>query len=110
MAYGSALYAKLSAAVRMAEAGSASIFGYYVEDPERFGIMEFKKVSDGKDSGLRVVSVEEKLANPKSIYAIVGLYFYPAGMSEMTENVKPSPRGDLLFWGTSGWARIWKQP
>ena len=93
--YGNGLNAKLSAAVRMAEAGSASIFGYYVEDPERFGIMEFKKVSDDKDSGLRVVSVEEKPANPKSNYAIVGLYFYPAGVSEMAENVKPSPRGEL---------------
>ena len=92
--YGNGLNAKLSAAVRMAEAGSATIFGYYVEDPERFGIMEFKKVSDDKDSGLRVVSVEEKPANPKSNYAIVGLYFYPAGVSEMAENVKPSPRGD----------------
>ena len=93
--YGNGLNAKLSAAVRMAEAGSATIFGYYVEDPERFGIMEFKKVSDDKDSGLRVVSVEEKPANPKSNYAIVGLYFYPAGVSEMAENVKPSPRGEL---------------
>jgi glucose-1-phosphate thymidylyltransferase len=79
----------------MAEAGSATIFGYYVEDPERFGIMEFKKVSDDKDSGLRVVSVEEKPANPKSNYAIVGLYFYPVGVSEMAENVKPSPGGEL---------------
>ena len=83
--YGNGLNAKLSAAVRMAEAGSATIFGYYVEDPERFGIMEFKKVSDDKDSGLRVVSVEEKPVNPKSNYAIVGLYFYPAGVSEMAE-------------------------
>ena len=67
----------------------------YVKNPERFGIMEFKKVSDNKDSDLRRGSVEEKLANPKSNYAIVGLYFYPAEVSEMAENVKPSPRGEL---------------
>lgn len=93
--YGNGLNAKLTAAARMAEAGSATIFGYYVEDPERFGIMEFKRVSDDKDSGMQVISVEEKPANPKSNYAIVGLYFYPAGVSKMAENVKPSARGEL---------------
>ena len=93
--YGNGLNAKLSSAVRMAEAGSATIFGYYVEDPERFGIMEFKKISDDKDSGMQVISVEEKPANPKSNYAIVGLYFYPAGVSKMAEKVKPSARGEL---------------
>ena len=93
--YGNGLNAKLSAAEKMADKGQATIFGYYVEDPERFGIMEFKKISDDKDSGLKVLSVEEKPANPKSNYAIVGLYFYPAGVSEMAANVKPSPRGEL---------------
>ncbi|MBP3881978.1 MAG: glucose-1-phosphate thymidylyltransferase RfbA [Lachnospiraceae bacterium] len=93
--YGNGLNAKLSAAVKMADKGQATIFGYYVEDPERFGIMEFKRTSDDKDSGLKVLSVEEKPANPKSNYAIVGLYFYPAGVSEMAANVKPSPRGEL---------------
>lgn len=93
--YGNGLNAKLSAAVRMADSGSATIFGYYVEDPERFGIMEFEKVSSDKDSGLRVVSVEEKPADPKSNYAIVGLYFYPAGVSDMAAQVKPSARGEL---------------
>ena len=93
--YGNGLNAKLSAAVRMADRGQATIFGYYVEDPERFGIMEFEKVSNDKDSGMRVLSVEEKPANPKSNYAIVGLYFYPAGVSEMAAAVKPSPRGEL---------------
>ena len=93
--YGNGLNAKLSAAVRMADRGQATIFGYYVEDPERFGIMEFEKVSNDKDSGMRVLSVEEKPANPKSNYAIVGLYFYPAGVSEMAVAVKPSPRGEL---------------
>ncbi len=93
--YGNGLNAKLSAAVKMADKGQATIFGYYVEDPERFGIMEFERTSDDKDSGLKVLSVEEKPANPKSNYAIVGLYFYPAGVSDMAANVKPSPRGEL---------------
>ena len=93
--YGNGLNAKLLAAVKMAEQGLATIFGYYVEDPERFGIMEFERVSEDRDSGLRVISVEEKPAAPKSNYAIVGLYFYPAGVSEMAEKVKPSERGEL---------------
>ena len=93
--YGNGLGAKLQAAVKMAEKGSATIFGYYVEDPERFGIMEFEKISNDKDNGLRVVSVEEKPAAPKSNYAIVGLYFYPSGVSAKAENVKPSARGEL---------------
>ena len=93
--YGNGLNAKLSAAVKMADKGQATIFGYYVEDPERFGIMEFERVSEDKDSGMRVLSVEEKPANPKSNYAIVGLYFYPAGVSEMAAKVKPSERGEL---------------
>ena len=57
--------------------------------------MEFESVSEDKDSGMRVLSVEEKPANPKSNYAIVGLYFYPAGVSEMAAKVKPSERGEL---------------
>ena len=93
--YGNGLNAKLSGAVKAANRGQATIFGYYVEDPERFGIMEFKKVSDDKDEGLKVLSVREKPDNPKSTYAIVGLYFYPAGVSAMAEKVKPSPRGEL---------------
>ena len=93
--YGNGLNAKLSAAVKMADKGQATIFGYYVEDPERFGIMEFERTSNDKDSGLKVLSVEEKPANPKSNYAIVGLYFYPAGVSDMAAKVKPSSRGEL---------------
>ena len=93
--YGNGLNAKLNSAVRAAENGSATIFGYYVEDPERFGIMEFEKVSDDKDYGTRVISVEEKPKKPKSNYAIVGLYFYPSGVSAMAEKVKPSARGEL---------------
>ncbi len=93
--YGNGLNAKLQAAVKMANQGNATIFGYYVEDPERFGIMEFEKVSDDRDSGLQVISVEEKPDDPKSNYAIVGLYFYPSGVSEKAEQVKPSSRGEL---------------
>ena len=66
----------------------ATVFGYYVNDPERFGIVEFDK--DGN-----VLSVEEKPQNPKSNYAITGLYFYPSKVSLMAENVKPSARGEL---------------
>lgn len=92
--YGNGLGHKLSAARQMAEDGQTCIFGYYVEDPERFGIMEF--VKEGKtDDGVKVLSVEEKPRKPKSNYAIVGLYFYPAGVSEKAEQVKPSARGEL---------------
>ncbi len=92
--YGNGLNHKLMDATRDAESGTATIFGYYVEDPERFGIMEFEK--ERNDSrGVRVISVEEKPKNPKSNYAIVGLYFYPKGVSDMADNVKPSARGEL---------------
>lgn len=92
--YGNGLGHKLSTARKMAEDGYACILGYYVEDPERFGIMEF--VKEGKtDDGVKVLSVEEKPREPKSNYAIVGLYFYPAGVSEKAEQVKPSARGEL---------------
>ena len=70
------------------ENNKASIYGYYVTDPERFGIVEF-------DDNGKVISVEEKPQNPKSNYAITGLYFYPSGVSEKAENVKPSARGEL---------------
>ena len=66
----------------------ASIFGYYVNDPERFGIVEF-------DAEGKVISVEEKPQHPKSNYAITGLYFYPKGVSAMAKDVKPSARGEL---------------
>ncbi len=93
--YGNGLGHKLQAAVKDAEDGYATIFGYYVEDPERFGIMEFQRLSKESDHGVKVLSVEEKPKEPKSNYAIVGLYFYPAGVSEKAEQVKPSARGEL---------------
>ncbi|MBR2539709.1 MAG: glucose-1-phosphate thymidylyltransferase RfbA [Mogibacterium sp.] len=93
--YGNGLNHKLRAARKDAEDGKATIFGYYVEDPERFGIMEFEKISGDKDHGVKVISVEEKPKDPKSNYAIVGLYFYPKGVSDMADKVTPSARGEL---------------
>lgn len=93
--YGNGLGHKLESARRMAENGQACIFGYYVEDPERFGVMEFAKGNKKTGDGVKVISVEEKPKTPKSNYAIVGLYFYPAGVSQKAEQVKPSARGEL---------------
>lgn len=86
--YGGWFRQNLADAVEMAEKGEATIFGYYVKDPERFGIVEF-------DENRKVLSVEEKPANPKSNYCITGLYFYPSGVSKMAEKVIPSARGEL---------------
>ncbi|MBR3015826.1 MAG: glucose-1-phosphate thymidylyltransferase RfbA [Clostridia bacterium] len=87
--YGNGFGRVLRAAAENAEKNArATVFGYYVTDPERFGIVEFDK--DGK-----VISVEEKPKHPKSNYCITGLYFYPAGVSSMARNVQPSPRGEL---------------
>ena len=91
--YGNGLNHKLKDAREDAENGRATIFGYYVEDPKRFGIMEFEKEENGRN--LKVISVEEKPKQPKSNYAIVGLYFYPKGVSDMADNVTPSARGEL---------------
>ena len=87
--YGNGFGKTLRAAVENAEKNArATVFGYYVNDPERFGIVEF-------DENGRVVSVEEKPQHPKSNYAITGLYFYPKGVSGMAKAVKPSARGEL---------------
>ena len=86
--YGSGFSHILTDAVANANAGRATVFGYFVRDPERFGVLEF-------DDELKVLSVEEKPANPKSNYAITGLYFYPSGVSGMAANVTPSARGEL---------------
>ena len=86
--YGANLDKKLREAVKNAEAGYATIFGYQVKDPERFGIMEF-------DKDRSVIGVEEKPEKPKSDYAITGLYFYPKGVSEKAKTLKPSKRGEL---------------
>lgn len=86
--YGNGFSHFLRGAVAAAEDGIATVFGYYVNDPERFGIVEF-------DENGTVISVEEKPEHPKSNYAITGLYFYPKGVSEMAKQVKPSARGEL---------------
>lgn len=86
--YGGGLSGFLRSAVENANQGKATIFGYYVDDPERFGIMEF-------DKDWNILSVEEKPRNPKSNYCITGLYFYPKGVAEKAKQVKPSDRGEL---------------
>lgn len=87
--YGNGMGAILRKAVHNAEANKrAMVFGYFVKDPERFGVVEF-------DDNQNVLSVEEKPAVPKSNYAVTGLYFYPSGVSEKAGDVKPSPRGEL---------------
>ncbi len=86
--YGNGLGKMLRSAVENAKSGRATIFGYYVTDPERFGIVEF-------DDNCKVISVEEKPKNPKSNYCITGLYFYPAGVSNLAHQIKPSARGEL---------------
>lgn len=86
--YGSGLSSMLQRAVQNATDGDATIFGYYVNDPKRFGIVDFDK--DGK-----VLSVEEKPEKPKTNYAITGIYFYPSGVSERARLVEPSKRGEL---------------
>ena len=87
--YGNGFRTILRAAVKNAEeAGRATVFGYYVPDPERFGVVEF-------DDNGKVLSIEEKPKAPKSSYAVTGLYFYPAGVSARANQVKPSARGEL---------------
>ncbi len=86
--FGNGFVETLADAKVKAENGYASIFGYQVKDPERFGIMEL-------DDNKNVISVEEKPSEPKSNFAITGLYFYPKGVAEKAKQVKPSARGEL---------------
>lgn len=86
--YGNGFTKLLKQAADDARNGRATVFGYYVNDPERFGVVDFDK--DGK-----AISIEEKPEHPKSNYAVTGLYFYPAGVSEKAARVKPSARGEV---------------
>lgn len=86
--YGNGFTELLKNATADAQKGKATVFGYYVNDPERFGVVDF-------DQNGKAVSIEEKPAQPKSNYAVTGLYFYPAGVSEKAAQVKPSARGEL---------------
>lgn len=87
--YGQGFSPMLGEAVENAEQQKqATVFGYYVDDPERYGVVEF-------DTTGKALSIEEKPENPKSNYAVVGLYFYPEGVAEIAKNVKPSQRGEL---------------
>lgn len=86
--YGNGLGRVLRGAVRDAEEGRASVFGYYVDDPERYGVVDFDETG-------RAVSIEEKPARPRSNYAVTGLYFYDRRVVEYAKRVRPSARGEL---------------
>ena len=86
--YGNGFSAILARACENAENGRATVFGYHVHDPERFGVVEF-------DDAGRAISIEEKPLKPKSNYAVTGLYFYPKGVAAKAKQVKPSKRGEL---------------
>ena len=86
--YGSGFTGMMRQSVAEAEQGKASVFGYWVNDPERYGVAEF-------DSEGNCLSIEEKPASPKSNYAVVGLYFYPNSVVDIAAHIKPSPRGEL---------------
>lgn len=86
--YGQGFTSMLRNAVKTADENKATVFGYWVSDPERYGVAEFDK--DGN-----VLSIEEKPKNPKSSYAVVGLYFYPNKVIEVAKTIKPSARGEL---------------
>lgn len=85
--YGNGLGDILDRSVASANAGRSTVFGYYVDDPERYGVVEF-------DADYNVISLEEKPEHPKSHYAVTGLYFYDERVTEFAERVKPSPRGE----------------
>lgn len=87
--YGNGLKHSLAQSVERAKKGIASIFGYYVNDPERFGVVEFNPETK------EPINIVEKPKEPKSNYAVTGLYFYPKGVSKIAKSIKPSPRGEL---------------
>lgn len=86
--YGQSFSRMLKEAVKNIEENKATVFAYYVNDPERYGVAEF-------DSDYNVISIEEKPQKPKSNYAVVGLYFYPNEVVKIAKCIKPSPRGEL---------------
>lgn len=86
--YGHGLPEAFRKAVHAASAGRATVFGYYVNDPERYGVVEFDKAG-------KALSIEEKPAKPKSNYAVTGLYFYPPDVVNIAKSIKPSARGEL---------------
>jgi glucose-1-phosphate thymidylyltransferase len=86
--YGAGFSSLLEKSVQLADEGTASVFGYWVNDPERYGVAEF-------DDRGNCLSIEEKPEHPKSNYAVVGLYFYPNSVVNVAKNVKPSARGEL---------------
>lgn len=86
--YGNGLTRTLRGAVKKAEEGGATVFGYYVDDPERYGVVEF-------DADHKAMSIEEKPAVPKSNYAVTGLYFYDSRVVDYAKQVRPSARGEL---------------
>ena len=86
--YGHGLPEAFKKAVKAAKGGKATVFGYYVNDPQRYGVVTF-------DKACKVVSIDEKPAKPKSNYAVTGLYFYPKGVAGVARSIKPSARGEL---------------
>ena len=94
--YGSGFTTLLNKAVSDAENGKATVFGYWVSDPERYGVAEFDKEGN-------CLSIEEKPANPKSNYAVVGLYFYPNKVVDVASKIQPSARGEYEITTVNQW-------
>ena len=94
--YGAGFSEMLREAVRTAEGGKATVFGYWVKDPERYGVAEFDREGN-------CLSIEEKPKEPKSNYAVVGLYFYPNKVVGVAKNIKPSARGELEITTVNQW-------